>query len=161
MKKSTKLKPIREGFHSLTPYLYVRGTAIAIEFYRRAFGASVRPSDRGAVQQAGYAELLIGDCVLILSSSAQKPDAPFPRSPADQVPSFLLYVTDVDVIFRNAVSAGARVISLLIETAWGDRHGVLLDPFGYVWSLATHVRDRTQTTAPDDEPERVAELAGR
>jgi PhnB protein len=142
-------KPIPEGYHSLTTYLAVENAAEAIEFYKRAFGARESLRMPGPDGSIGHAELDIGDSKLMLSD-------PFPQStvrPPGEVggttASVFMYVEDVDAVVKQAVDAGATVTMEVADQFWGDRFGTVADPFGHVWSIATHVEDLT--------PEQIAE----
>jgi PhnB protein len=143
------VKPIPEGYHTLTPYLAVDNAADAIEFYERAFGAKERMRMPGPEGKIGHAEIQIGDSIVMLSD-------PFPqstvRSPSDvggTTASLFMYVDDVDAVVEQAVSAGATVTMEVADQFWGDRFGSIADPYGHTWSIATHVEDLT--------PEEIAE----
>jgi PhnB protein len=136
-----RVRPIPAGYHTVTPYLTVRGAADAIAFYKRAFGAKERsrmPAPGGAI---GHAEVSIGDSVVMLSDefpgSATRP----PAALGGTTGYVFLYVPDVDRVFAQAVAAGATITMPLADMFWGDRFGTLLDPFGHAWGLATHKED--------------------
>ena len=137
-------KAIPEGFHSVTPMVMFRDARQAIEFYKQAFGAVERfalpgPDGKGVM----HAELLIGDSIIMLGE--ENPDEPCKSAETMQGSpvSFYLYLEDVDQAFRRALEAGAALRMPVQEMFWGDRVGTLQDPFGYNWSLATHVKDPT------------------
>jgi uncharacterized glyoxalase superfamily protein PhnB len=136
-----KVKPIPEGFHSLTPYLMVRDADRAIEFYRRAFGAEevyrLTGQDGKTVL---HAELRIGDSPIFLGEEALG-HACDPKALGCTSVAVHLYVEDVDSVFKRAIAAGARVKTNLLDAFWGDRYGIVIDPFGHEWSLATHTKD--------------------
>ncbi|WP_136525994.1 VOC family protein [Geomonas ferrireducens] len=134
------LKPIPEGFHSVTPMFMFRECRKAIDFYKNAFGAIERyamptPDGRGIM----HAELLVGDSILMMGD--EQPQCKSAESMGASPISFYLYVDNVDAAFRRAVEAGATVQMEVQEMFWGDRAGSLRDPFGYSWMLATHTRD--------------------
>jgi PhnB protein len=135
------VRPIPEGYHSITPYLAVDGAAAAIEFYKKAFGATEvmrMPAPGGKV---GHAEIRIGDSRVMLAD--EYPDMGF-RSPKAYGGSPLglhLYVEDVDAVARQAVAAGAREVKPVKDQFYGDRTGSFEDPFGHVWHIATHKED--------------------
>lgn len=134
------VKPIPDGYHSVTPYLIVKGGKKAIEFYKRAFGASVRLVMPGPNDSVAHAEIEIGDSVVMLAD--ESPQAG--KSPATlggTTSGVMLYVTDVDKTFKQARDAGATETMPIQDMFWGDRMGRLTDPFGHDWSLATHVED--------------------
>ncbi|HEY6483549.1 MAG TPA: VOC family protein [Steroidobacteraceae bacterium] len=147
-------KPIPDGYHTATPYLVVKGAAAAIEFYKGAFGATelLRMADPHG--RVGHAEIRIGDSVIMLAD--EHPDMGYrgPRSIGGSSVSILLYVDDVDTIFNRAVSAGAKAQRPIANQFYGDRSGTLEDPFGHVWSIATHVED-----VPPEELRRRADAA--
>ena len=135
------VKPIPAGYHSVTPYLIVRGAAEAIDFYRKAFGAVELfrfPSPDGKI---GHAEIKIGDSPIMMSD--EYPDMGYkgPQSIGGSPVSLMIYVADVDSLFNQAVDAGATVKEALQDKFYGDRIGTVIDPFGHVWHLATHKED--------------------
>jgi len=138
---ATEVKPIPEGYHSVTPYLIIKGAARAIDFYKQAFGAVEMfrmPGPNGAI---GHAELRIGDSIIMLadeihSSPYRSPDS-FGGSPV----SLMIYIANVDHVFARALSLGARQSRAVQDQFYGDRSGNLIDPFGHVWTIATHVED--------------------
>ncbi len=143
------MKPIPEGYHTLTPYLAVDDAAKAIEFYTQAFGATERMRMEAPGGKVGHAEIEIGDSLVMLSD-------PFPQStvkPPSEIggtsASVFMYVDDVDAVVQKAVDAGATVTMEVEDQFWGDRFGSVSDPFGHTWSIATHVEDLT--------PEEIAE----
>ena len=128
------VKPVPEGYHTVTPFLTLKDAAGAIEFYKKAFGAQERvrmPTPDGKV---AHAELQIGDSVVMLSEALQEPVTSA---------SIYLYVPNADATFDRAVKAGAQSTMPLADMFWGDRYGILLDPFGHRWSIATHKKDLT------------------
>jgi PhnB protein len=148
------VKPIPEGYHSVTPYLSVDGAAGAIEFYKKAFGATevIRmPAPGGKV---GHAEVEIAGSRIMLAD--EYPDMGF-RSPkvfGGSPVSLHLYVEDVDAVVRQAVATGAKELRAVKDQFYGDRTGTVEDPFGHVWHIAT----RKEDLAPD-ELRRRAEAA--
>src|SRR5581483_8020018 len=139
---STKVKPIPDEFHSLTPYLTVKGGAQAIDFYKRAFGAVERfrfPGPDG--KTIGHAEIKIGDSILMLADESPMMGNRSPQSFGGTPVSLLLYVTDVDAAFKRAVDAGAKVKMPLENKFYGERAGSLEDPFGHLWTLMMHIED--------------------
>jgi PhnB protein len=135
------VKPIPEGYHSLTPYLVVKGAAKAIDFYKEAFGAAELFRMDGPGGCIAHAEIKFGNSPLMLAD--EHPDMGFrgPQSPGATPVSMLLYVPDVDAQFAKALACGATVMKPLQNQFYGDRSGTLIDPFGHVWTLATHVED--------------------
>jgi len=128
----SNVKPIPEGYHTVTPFLVLKDAHRAIEFYKRAFGAEERfrmPTPDGKV---AHAELQIGDSVVMLSEAIQEPVTSA---------SMYLYVPNVDAVCQRAVAAGAEAAMPPTDMVWGDRFGRVVDPFGVRWGIATHKED--------------------
>lgn len=138
------VKPIPEGYRSVTPYLIVQDAAKAIEFYEKAFGADERMRFEGPQGKVMHAELQIGDSVIMLADEFPEMDclSPLSREGSNGF-SILLYVPDVDKQFAQALAEGAKALRPVQDQFYGDRSGTLQDPFGHVWSLATHIEDLT------------------
>ena len=148
------VKPIPEGYHSVTPALAIDGAADAIEFYKRAFGAQERyrmPMPDGKI---AHAELQVGDSVVMVSDSFDWSGVKSPRELGGTTVGIFVYVEDVDAIFQQAVDAGATVTMPLEDMFWGDRFGSVTDPYGHSWSFAMHVED-----VPPEELEERAKQA--
>ena len=131
-----------QGFHSITPYIVVRGAAEAIEFYKRAFDAVERyrlPGSDG--KTIGHAEITIGDSILMLADEFPDFGAFAPQSLKGSPVRLCLYVENVDVSFKRAIEAGATVIEPVNDKFYGDRSGCLTDPYGHLWTLMTHKED--------------------
>jgi PhnB protein len=134
-------KPIPDGYHTVTPYLIISGAASAIEFYKRAFGAIElfrMPDPSGKI---GHAEIKIGDSPIMLADEHPEMGFKGPQSLGGTPVSIMLYVEDVDAIVAQAVAAGATVTRPVKDQFYGDRSGTLVDPFGHVWTIATHTED--------------------
>src|SRR5215468_10855697 len=135
------VKPIPEGYHSVTPYLIIKGASAAIDFYKRAFGATElfrMPDPSGKMVM--HAEIKIGDSPIMLADE-QPAMYRGPQSLGGTPVSLMLYVDDVDKVFPRAVEAGAKVVKPVQDQFYGDRSGTLTDPFGHQWTIATHVED--------------------
>ncbi len=145
------VKPIPEGFHSVTPYLTVNDASRAIDFYKRAFGAQEIARMQGPDGKVGHAELRIGDSVLMLADEMPGSGCRSPQALGGTTAGIFLYVKDVDSAFKQAVSAGAKSDAEPADMFWGDRFGRLTDPFGHSWSVATHKED----VAPDEMQRRA------
>ena len=154
---TTKAKPIPEGYHTATPYLIVRDAASAIEFYKRAFGATelMRMADPSG--KVMHAEIRIGDSPIMLADEFPEMGARSPQSFGGSPVSILLYVEDVDALFSQAIAAGAKVQRPVKDQFYGDRSGGLTDPFGHVWYIATHKED----VSPEEMRKRAAAAFGR
>jgi PhnB protein len=135
------IKAIPEGYRTATPYLIVRGAAEAIEFYKRAFGATEMLRMADPQGRVGHAEIRIGDSVIMLADEHPAMGYRGPRSLGGSSVSILLYLDDVDAVFDRAVKAGAKALRPVANQFYGDRSGTLEDPFGHVWTIATHVED--------------------
>jgi PhnB protein len=150
------VKPVPEGYHTATPYLVVNDANKAIDFYKRAFGAKEVTRMDGPQGKISHAELKIGDSMIMLSDEMPGQGTRSPQSLGGTAVGVFLYLTDVDSVFKQATSAGAKVDMPLADMFWGDRYGKLTDPFGHAWSLATHKED----VAPEEMQKRMkAEMA--
>lgn len=136
----SKVKPIPEGYHSVTPYLCCRDAGAAIEFYKKAFGAKelMRMDNQGKV---GHAEIQIGDSRIMLADEFPEMGFLSPQSVGGSPIMIHLYVEDVDTTANRAVSAGAKVTRPIADQFYGDRGGQFEDPFGHKWYVATHKED--------------------
>lgn len=137
----TTVQPIPPGMTSITPHLVCRGAAEAIDFYTKAFGAVEQARLPGADGRLMHALLIIGNAALMLVDEYPEQGAVSPLTLKGSPVTIHLYVDDVDATVAQAVAAGAQVIMPVADMFWGDRYGVLKDPFGHQWSVATHVRD--------------------
>lgn len=135
------VKPIPEGYHTVTPHLTVRDAARAIEFYKQAFGAKERGAMKGPDGKIMHAELMIGDSIIMLADEMPAFGALSPLSNGGAGVSLHIYLEGVDAAFDRAVKAGAQVEMPVMDQFWGDRYGKLKDPFGHSWSIATHTKD--------------------
>ena len=137
------VRPIPEGMHTVTPHLICAGAAEAIDFYRKAFLAEEMSRMPGPNGKLMHAEIRIGDSAVMLMDEFPEWGSRGPKALNGSSVTIHLYVEDVDARWTRAVDAGAKVVMPLENMFWGDRYGVLEDPFGHRWSLATHVRDMT------------------
>jgi PhnB protein len=143
--RKAKVRPIPEGYHTLTPTLTLNDAAAAIEFYKRAFGAEeisrmVAPDGK----KIWHAELKIGDSRLMLGDEFPEMGGGLsPKTLGGRTGSLFLYVEDVDAVFQRAVDAGATVTMPVADQFWGDRYGQIRDPFGHDWAFGTHIEDVT------------------
>jgi PhnB protein len=138
---TTQTKPIPEGYHTATPYLIVNGAASAIEFYKRAFGATEVMRFAQPSGKIGHAEILIGDSRIMLADEYPEMGYRSPQSFGGSPVSIHLYVEDVDALASQAVSAGAKVKQPIKDQFYGDRSGSFEDPFGHVWHISTRKED--------------------
>jgi PhnB protein len=139
----SKVSPIPEGFHSVTPYLVIKGAAQAIDYYKKVFGATELVRMNGPGGTVGHAELQIGDSRIMLADENPKMGeghASATTIGASPV-SLYVYLPNVDEVMQNAKAAGAKVLRPAEDQFYGDRSGFIQDPFGHFWGIATHIED--------------------
>lgn len=135
------VKPIPDGFHTITPHITVRDAKGAIEFYKKALGAQVQNISHTPDGKVMHATLKIGDSVVMLNDEfPEMGGSPAPRGEASGI-TLHVYVDNADNLFKQATAAGANVKMPLMDQFWGDRYGVVQDPYGFKWSIATHIKD--------------------
>jgi PhnB protein len=145
------VKPIPEGYHSVTPYLITKGAADALEYYKKAFGAiELFRMDHGG--KIGHAEIKIGDSPIMLADEYPEMGYVSPKTLGGTPVSIMIYVPDVDTTYKQAIDAGGVELKALQDQFYGDRSGTLTDPFGHVWTVATHVED----VSPEEMEKRMA-----
>jgi PhnB protein len=138
---ATRVKPVQDGMHTVTPHLICAGAADAIEFYKKAFNAVEMIRLPGPDGKLMHACIRIGDSAVMLVDESPKWGALGPKSLKGSPVTIHLAVEDVDAVVERAAAAGATIAMPVQDMFWGDRYGVLQDPFGHNWSVATHVRD--------------------
>lgn len=146
------VKAIPEGYEGATPYLVIKGAASALEFYRKAFGATEimrMPTPEGTI---GHAEIKIGKAIIMLADEYPDMNCKSPQAYGGTPVSIMIYVPDVDRFVQRAVDAGAKLVRPVEDKFYGDRGASLEDPFGHQWHFATHVED-----VPPDEMEKRAQ----
>lgn len=144
-----KVKTIPAGWHSVTPFLSVKDAARAVEFYRKAFGATELERIAEPDGKVNHALLKIGDSRIRISDDSSKHVAEWAAKGWSRSPDslggtpvhFYVYVEDSDAVFKRALAAGAKLMEAVTDKVWGDRVGSLTDPFGHIWMIATHKRD--------------------
>ena len=146
-----QVKPVPSGYHTVTPYLTLSDASSAIDFYKKAFGATERFRMDRPDGKIGHAEIQIGDSIVMLADESPRSDSRSPQSLGGTTSGIFLYVENVDTVFDTAVKAGAKVQQPLTNMFWGDRFGGLTDPFGHSWALATHIED----VAPEEMEKRM------
>jgi PhnB protein len=155
------VKPVPEGFHTLTPNLVCKNAAGAIDFYVKVFGAKELVRMAGPHGEIMHAELEIGDTRIFINDTMSK-DGPSTAAPGQSNAMYLhVYVPDVDTIYNHAVAGGSRVDMQLQDMFWGDRYGKITDPFGQQWGLATHIEDVTPAELERRQKELFARSAGQ
>ncbi|HEV8367283.1 MAG TPA: VOC family protein [Pyrinomonadaceae bacterium] len=149
------VKPIPEGYHSVTPYLIINGAAGAIDFYKKAFGATelFRMEHEGKI---GHAEIKIGDSPIMLADEQPSMGYQSPQALGGTPVSLMIYVEDADTIYKQAIASGGVELKALQDQFYGDRSGTLKDPYGHVWTVSTHKEDVT----PEEMDKRMAKAHG-
>ena len=145
-------KPVPEGYHTLTPHLVVGDANKAIEFYKKAFGAEEITRMPGPGGKIMHASIRIGNSVVMLNDEYPDMGSRSPKSIGGTPVTLNLYVENVDKLWDRAVAAGATVTMPLADMFWGDRYGMVTDPYGHRWSLATHKED----VSPEETMKRAA-----
>ena len=135
------VQPVPDGYHTVSPYLAVEDAAAAIDYYKKAFGATERVRMEAPDGKIGHAELEIGDSIVMLADPFPQASTKPPHELGGTSAGVFLYVEDVDQVVKRAVEAGATVTMEVADQFWGDRFGTVTDPFGHVWSVATHIED--------------------
>ena len=148
---SDQVKPIPEGYHTVTPYLILQDAGAAIDFYKQAFGAVELFRMDGPDGKVGHAEIKIGDSMLMLGSENLEMGYRGVQSYGGSPISIMLYVEDSDAMFNQAVAAGAEVKQAMKDQFYGDRSGTVADRFGYQWHISTHKED----VAPEEMKRRM------
>ena len=138
---SRMIKPLPDGYRTLTPYLYVRDCRAALAFYARALGAKELSRMEWGEGKIGHAEMQIGDSKFMLADEFPDWGIRSPLALGGNGSSLMIYVTDVDAAFQRAVDAGAKIARPLENKFYGDRAGTIEDPFGHQWTIATHIED--------------------
>jgi PhnB protein len=154
---TTKVKPIPDDYRAATPYLCVKGAARALDFYRQAFGATEVMRMQQPDGTIGHAEIRIGAAPIMLADEVAAMDFRSPQTLGGSPVNIMVYVEDVDALMRQAQAAGAQVMRPAADQFYGDRLGVLKDPFGHSWSFATHIED----VSPEEMQRRAQAHAGK
>lgn len=147
------VKPIPDGYHTVTPYLIMKDASRALAFYQQAFGARelVRmPMPDGTLM---HGEFQIGDSPIMLGEASVERGYPGPENLGGTPVSIVLYVEDVDALFKRGVDAGCTVVREVVDQFYGDRSGTLKDPFGHIWTIGTHKED----LSPEEMEKRMQE----
>lgn len=149
-----KVKPIPDGYHTVTPYLTIRNAAAALDYYKRAFGADEIFRIANPQGKVGHAEIRIGDSAIMLCDEFPEMGAQGPESIGGTPVMMHLYVENVDALVERAVNAGGKLERPVADQFYGDRAGLVIDPFGHKWWISTHVED-----VPPDELKKRSEVA--
>lgn len=151
------VNPIPEGYHSVTPYLIVNDCAAAIEFYKRAFGATELFRMDAPGGKIGHAEIKIGNSPIMLADEMPEMGYRSAKAIGSTPVSLMIYVEDVDSVYPQAIAAGGKELKALQDQFYGDRSGTLEDPFGHVWTVSTHKED----VPPEEMERRMGEMAAQ
>jgi len=151
---ANKVQPIPKGYHSVTPYLILDGASGAIEFYKKAFGATEIMRMPGPNGRIGHAEIKIGDSPVMMADEHPEMGYRSPKALGSTPVSLLIYVEDADRVFNAAISNGAKSLKPMADQFYGDRMGTLQDPFGHIWTIGTHIEDVT----PEEMKRRMSEM---
>ena len=135
------VKAIPDGYHSVTPYITVRNAAAALDFYKKALGATETMRFETPDGSVCHAEIQIGDSKVMLGDENPEWGNKSPQTLGGSAGGLCIYVEDCDALFDRAVAAGATVMKPLADQFYGDRSGTVIDPFGHAWTLATHQED--------------------
>jgi PhnB protein len=135
------VRPIPEGYHTVTPYLYVRGATAAIDFYKNVFGASEIVRMAGPDGRIMHAEMKIGDSVVMLGDENLQVGMLSPQTVGGFSTGLHVYVENSDAVVKKMVDSGGKVLRPIKNQFYGDRSASVLDPFGHMWSVATHIED--------------------
>lgn len=149
------VKPIPDGYHSITPYLIIKGAATAIEFYQKAFGATELMRIPGPKGTVGHAEIKIGNSPVMMADECPEMEFRGPATLGGSPVGIMIYTENCDEMFERAVSLGSKVRKPLQDQFYGDRSGTIEDPFGHVWTIATHTEDLT----PEEIQKRMASMS--
>ncbi len=152
-----QVRPIPEGFRTVTPHLVCGDAAAAIAFYEQAFGAAEVGRMEMPGGKIGHAEIRIGDSRLMLADAFPEYGSNDPLALKGSPVVIHLYVENADAVWDQAIAAGATPIMPLSHTFWGDRYGQVQDPFGHRWSIATHQRD----VSMDEMQEAMKQMAAQ
>jgi PhnB protein len=153
------VKPIPEGYRTITPYLAVEDAAEAIDFYKRAFGAKERGRMHGPDGKIAHAEIEVGDSLIMLSDPFPQASTKPPKELGGTSASLFVYSEDVDAAVQKAVDAGATLTMAVEDMFWGDRFGSVQDPFGHTWGIATHKEDLSPEEIAERGKEAMASLS--
>lgn len=154
------VKPIPDGYHSVTPYLIVNDGAKAIDFYKQAFGATELFRMDAPGGKIGHAEIKIGNSPIMLADEFPEMGYRSAKSLGSTPVSLMIYVEDVDSVFPQAIAAGGKELKPVEDQFYGDRSGTLQDPFGHVWTVSTHKEDVSPEEMDRRHGEMMAQKAG-
>ena len=155
-----QVKGVPDGMHTVTPHIVCAGAANAIEFYKKAFGATEMMRMPGADGRLMHGCVKIGDSMVFLVDEMPEWGALGPKARKGTSVTIHLQVEDVDAVVKQAVDAGATVVMPVADMFWGDRYGQVEDPFGHRWSVATHIRDMTPDQMREEMNKAMSAMCG-
>lgn len=150
------VKPIPDNYPRVTPYLSIDGAAAAIDFYKKAFGATERMRMAAPGGKIGHAEIEIEGGLIMLADEFTDMNFRSPKALGGSPVTMHMYVDNVDAFCARAAAAGAKVLRPVADQFYGDRSCQMEDPFGHTWSFATHIED----VSPEEMQKRAAKLGG-
>ena len=150
----SEVKYLPDGYHNVTPYLFVRTAALAMDFYKKVFGATELLRMPGSNGKIMHAEMRIGDSVIMLADENPQNGMMSPQTVGGFSMGMHVYVEKVDDVMQKAIAHGAKALHPVKDQFYGDRSGSILDPFGHMWSISTHVEDVT----PEEIKQRLAAM---
>ena len=154
------VKPIPEGFHTITSAIVIKDAAKAIEFYKKAFGAEEILNLKGPNDSVVHAEIKIGDSIIMIAEEWPGHHVQSPGSVGGTTTTLHIYADNVDALHKRAVDAGAKENMAPADMFWGDRFSSVSDPYGHSWSIATHIKDMTEEECQKACDEWMAQMAG-
>jgi len=152
--RKNNVSPVPKGYHSVIPYLIVKGAAKAIDFYKEVLGATELMRLPGPNGTIGHAEIKVGDSHVMLADEMPGKGFSSPQTVGGTAVGLLVYVENVDACVARAVTAGAKMVKPVQDQFYGDRSGTLTDPFGHLWTISTHIED----VSPAEMQRRMAEM---
>ena len=154
-----KAKPVPDGMAGVTPHLTVKGAAGAIDFYKKAFGATEISRHNMPDGSIMHAAIKIGEGTVFLNDEIKEMGSKSPQSLGGSPVTLMMYVPDVDATVKRAVAAGAQVKMPVANQFWGDRYGMIADPFGHTWEVATRQEDLSPAEMDRRSREAMAQMA--
>lgn len=136
--------PLPKGYHSVNPYLVINDAKKALDFYQKAFNGEIKFKVDLPGGKIAHAEIMIGDAIVMLADECKEMNAKSPEAYGGTPVSLCLYVDDVDTVYNQALHYGAKSLKPIADQFYGDRSGMVVDPFGHVWCIATHMKDVTE-----------------
>ena len=152
--------PIPPHLRSVTPNLTVKNGKEAMDFYVKAFGAEIVMNLCGPDGRLMHGEIKIGDSIIFVHDECQQMDVLGPETRGGATSGLIIYSEDADAMFDKAVKSGCSVKMPMADQFWGDRYGCVVDPYGHVWSVATHIEDLTPDQLKANQEAAMKQMAG-